>query len=297
MATPIVSPVIPTYSAATPYLTIPEYLASPTGVDTSQLVVRGTTQQNTDALSQTIARASSSVDRFVRKVLAATVDTQAGEYRQLPGGYLWIKLDNTPILQVNDVSVGNSPAALTSLSDLSQVRIGKSSIKVPLFNFNPSPVPYGYSFDRWYAVTTYVNGYANTLLAASIAAGGKTMTLISTLGIAVGQQLTMYDPGFTEAVVVQSVVGNVVTIVGTFQFAHTVVAGSATQAVSVSALPAVVKEATVLYTTALIKTRTAGSFVIPQIGGQPAQTAKTSTGGSREQELAEDLLADLRRAA
>lgn len=290
MVLPVNAPSVTTYTSRRPYLTPAEYLASPTGVDVSQLVVGGTDQQNADALVQTIARASSAIDRFCHQVIAATLDTQSGVYKMKRDGTLWIKLDNTPILQVTNVQIGINPSGLTALTDLSNVWIGKKTVKVPLANLNFPYAPPGFTYGDWFAVVTYVNGFANEILTAGVAQGGNTFTLDSTLGLFPGMMPTFYDPGQTEQVTILSVVGNTVTITGTFAFAHS--AG-----VSVSTMPPYVKEACVLYTNAFVKQRGDDSIVMPSMGSEPSQTESTGGANGSDISLAEALLADLVRTA
>ena len=290
MATPITSPLISTYASRTPYLTPAEYIASPTGVDVSQLVPGGTNQQNADALAQTIARASSGIDSFCRKVLAATLDTQVGTYRVNRDGYILIKLDNTPIVQVNDVAVGIMPGQLSSLTDLSGVWVGRKVISVPIANLNFPP--FGFGASKLYAVTKYVNGWTNCLLAPPNAAtaGAATITVDNPLGIIPGLPVTIYDPGFTENVTVLSVSGNTVTLTAPLAFAHAV-------GVSVSALPPYVKEAAVLWTSGLIKTRGDDSYVMPAEGAQPSRIVGTMGDLGEDFALAADLLMPICRVS
>lgn len=289
MTDPVISPSITTYASHTPYLTPAEYIASPTGVDVSQLVVNGDAAQQEDALKQSIARASSAIDRFCRKVLAATVDTQAGMYRIHPGGVLRIKLDNTPIIQINSVSTGYSPETLEPLSSLAGVWIGKSTIDVPVATGLPGRLvlaPRG----RVYAVTSYVNGWANSLLAEDAAEGASSVEVDTALGILPGVPLMIYDPGASEQVVPTAVNGTTVTLADPLASAHQ--AG-----VAISALPPDVKQAAVLWTSALIKTRSDDAYVMPAMGAQPSQTEEISAEGRTDLGLAQQLLTPLRRVA
>jgi hypothetical protein len=292
MASPVIAPTSPTYVSRTPYLTSAEYLAAPTGVDVSQLVVNGTTQQNAEALKQTVAMASSAVDGICLQVIAATLDTQADIYRVQRGGVLKIPLDNTPIVQVNDVKVGLVPGSLVSLADLSQVWIGKKVIEVPVYGVNFPPTSYAMGRGGgMYAVTSYVSGYANCLLIAPVAIGATTFTVDSPLGILPGMTVSICDPSNSEQVNVLSVMGNVVTLNTPFQFNHAV-------GVAVSTLPPKVKEAAILLTTVLIKTRGDDSFVMPSLGSEPSQMTKLDAGsGGPEMSLAMKLLAPHRRSA
>lgn len=279
----IVNPIVPTYASRTPYLTPAEYTASPTGVDVSSLVAGGSAQQNADALAQTIARASSWVDTECRKILAATLDTQAGRYRVSADNTIRIPLDNTPIVAVVDVSVGSSQAGVQLLpaTTIPLVEISRKTITVPV------QFPAGAAVA---AVVHYVNGYANSLLSGAAAAGATTIAVDSTLGIIPGMQVTIYDPGATEQVTVVAVAGNAVTLAAPLLFQH--------QAdVAVSALPPAIKQATVLKTSALIKTRGDSAFVMPSLGSEPTQKQTLDPSGSGDETIAAELLAPFRRVA
>ena len=279
----VTSPIVPTYSSRIPYLTPVEYEASPTGVDTGNLVPDGTTQQNADALVQTIARASSWVDTECRKVLAATLDTTAGRYRVRGDGTITVPLDFTPILQVTSVQAGSTPSTLSPLGDLSNVWLGRKVATIPLWGV---PVGSGWA----YAVVQYVNGYANGLLTQTVSAQATTLTLDSTLGIAPGEQLTIYDPGSTETVTVATVTDTGVTLTAPTASAHLA-------NVAVSALPPAIKQATVLLTSALIKTRGDDAIVMPDISGQPSHSQTMDPTGSEDITVAFELLAPYRRVA
>lgn len=286
----VINPVVPTYAARVPYITAAEYLAAPTGVDLSALVIMGTQQQQEDALVQVIARASSVIDTFCRKVLAATVDTQAGRYR-LRNGIMRVPLDNTPIVEVLSIQVGTQPSNLTALSDLSNVWIDRKTVSVPVFPSPLSQAPWvstspssGWeSTDRVFSVISYVNGYPNCLLSASVTAGSSSMTVNNATGIVPGLTVTVYDSGVSEQVVVSSVIGNVVTIVGTFENAHAT-------GVAVSALPPAVKQAAILITSGLIKTRGDDAFLMPEGGGQESGVAAIAGHAGEDFDLAEGLL-------
>lgn len=284
---PAVSANVTTYASREPYLTSAEYIASPTGVDISELVVGGNDAQQADALKQTIARASSAIDTYCRKVLAATLDTQSGRYRLRSDGNLIITLDNTPIIEVTNVAIGATPNQLTPLQDLSGVWINRKTIEVPVAAITqPGPWLGG----KLYVVASYINGWANCLLTADAAQGATAITVDSALGVQAGLPMTVYDPGASEQVVVLSVVGNTINLASPLTAAH--LAG-----VAVSALPPVIKQACVLWTTGLIKTKGDDSFVMPAIGAQPSQITPEYAEGIRDLNTAAGLLQSFRRAA
>ena len=290
---PVVAPYIPTYASYTPYITAGEYTAAPTGVDVSQLVPGGTSVQNADALTNTIARASSWADDYCRQVLASTVDTTVGYFRINREGLIRVPVEFGPVVQVNSVSVGYTPSTVTALTDLTDVWIQRKVVTVPVFTSIPILQP---SYNgRWmgsrlFTTVQYVNGYANTLTATATLVGGSTLVGVSSLGVIAGMGLTIYDPGATELVVVLSVVGNTITTVTPMRFAHGV-------GVSISAMPPSIKQAVIFYTSALIKTRGSESFEMPGYGAQPSKGVPMEEDGLQEIGLAQELLEPFRRVS
>lgn len=280
----ITSPIVSTYSSRTPYLTPAEYTASPTGVDTGNLVPGGSTAQNADALVQTIARASNWVDTECRKVLAATLDTQAGRYRVKADDTIRVSLDFTPILQVTSVQAGPTPSTMAAITDLSNVWLGRKVVTIPLWGIIADQCS-----GMVYATVQYVNGYANTTLDATAAAQVTTLNLTSTLGIVPGQQLTIYDPGSTEAVTVATVTPTSITLTVPTVWAHLA-------NVAVSALPPAIKQATVLLTSALIKTRGDDAIMLQEVG-QGTEHQAMDASGSEDATIAFELLTPYRRVA
>jgi hypothetical protein len=291
VATPASALYVPTYASRSPYLTPAEYLASPTGVNVSQLVVGGTAQQNADALLQTISRASGLADDYCYQILAATLDTQVGRWRVTSEGTIKVPLAFTPAIQITNVSVGPQPNMMAALPDLSNVWIGRKVVEVPVWGVN-FPVPgltTRSSSGYLYTAVTYVNGYANTVITGATTAGATTLLVDSTLGVLPGMQMTIHEPGVSERINVLSVTGSTVTLAAPLVNAHTVGA-------NVSALPESIKAAVVLLTSALIKTRGSEALVMSSMRGQPAKTAKVEDGGLEEIDLAVEWLSRHRRA-
>ena len=280
----VFAPNVTSYASASSYVTAAEYSASPTGVNVSQLVPRGTLQQNTDALNIVIARASSFADMFCKQILSATVDVESGRYRIQRGGQLRVPLRNTPVIAVNSISVGFAPSAMAVLPDLSNVWIDRKVLLFPLGAAPLLPTANALSPDgKIFVIVNYVNGYANASTMAPVTVGATTVTLSSTAGIAPGLQLTVFDPGNTETLFVTSIVGNTVTFTSGFQFAH--VAGS-----NISAFPDAIKQAVILITSALIKTRGSEAIVMAQMKTMPSQTSPIDSGGFQEITLAKEML-------
>lgn len=258
MAAPVVALNVPTYATYTPYITTAEFLAEPTGVDTTQLIPGGTSAQNTAALARKIAQASSYADDLCYQVLAATSDVQSGEYRLRRDGAIHVPVANSPLIQVDDVQVGVVAGQLTPLDDLSGVWLGRKVARIPVTRSLPALTITGRPGvaagpGRVFAAVTYVNGYAHTLLAASVAQGASQITVKGALGLVPGLPLTIYDNSSTEQVTVDAGY----TLGSTTVPLTAPLANNHTAPVSVSALPPFVREAVVNLTAYLIKTREA----------------------------------------
>lgn len=298
MAAPVTAPYVPSYASYTSYLTVNEFLAEPTGVDVSQLLPGVATAAAQNAvLTRLIARASSQADVICHKILAATLDVQSGEYQVKSDGTIRVTVDNTPLIQVTDVKVGNMAGQLSSLSDLSGCRIGKKVVRVPVATFNStfsllSATP---SRSGWlFADTTYVNGYAHTLTAAGSIAGAMSIQVANPLGIFPGLPLTIYDGTANGVNTEQVIVASSYVSGTTIPLASPALNGHA-PGCSVSALPGFVREAVLSLSTMLVKTRGSNSFVMPMGPGQAEHAAAQLPGAGEDYELAVSLLEPLRR--
>lgn len=281
MVTPVVAPYVPSYAARPPYLTAAEFINSPNGVDTSQLVPGASVATNAAVLKAVILAASGWVDAICHQILAATLDTQVGIYRVRPDGTVWVPCDYTPIVTVNGVSWGYVPSSMNTLSDLTGVWIQR---KVAI-------LPIGACIGRIYLALQYVSGYANTLLADAVNAGDQVVDVVSPLGVVPGLTLSINDGALTEDVVVDTsyVLGaTTVPTAAPLQFAHVV-------ETSITALPPRVKEACAHLTSALIKTRGAEAIVMSSMTEQPTTKELIQSGGLADVEVATSLLGDFIR--
>lgn len=291
MAEPIFAPYVPTYANRTPYITPAEFSSAGTGVNVSQIIPGASTVANADALAQIIARASSIADDFCHQVLAATVDTVSGAYRVQRDGTLKVSAPFTPVVSVNQIQLGREPSALTELSDLSKVWIDQKIITIPLAGFQARG-GYWSRPDRMFAVIQYVNGWANTLTTDAVGKSTSVIPVLSTVGIAPGMQMTVYDigNGQSEQIIVASTTDTTITTATPLSFVHDT-------GVAVSALPPFVKQAVVHITAGLIKSRGVQAIVMPPLGQQPKQeTGYGATGtGKAEMDRAAQLLAPIVR--
>lgn len=293
--------VAPAYSTirpifSTPYITAAEYKQAPTGINVEQLV-KGDPAASLAELNNTIARASSWIDNYCGQILSATVDTDAARLPVDRLGAIHVHPRQTPICAVQAFSYGTSPNSLVALSDLSNLWVEAHEFHIPLtqgvtswqgpLQFG-SPRPGGWVYAQW----TVVSGYPNTTLAATATTGATSLQVADATGVVAGRtQLALYDGGQTENVQVASswTSGTTLPLVSPLQFPH------AQTGVSVSALPPSIKQAGILLTTALIRTRGAAAIVAPSAGQLRASLSKAS--GADEQVLADiDLAMDLLEA-
>lgn len=302
MAAPVTAPYAPSYATYTPYLTPAEYLAEPTGVDVSALIPGASGAAQTAVLTRVIGRASSWADQYCRKILAATLDVQSSEYRVFADGTIRVPVDNTPLIQVTNVSVGVMAGQLTALPDLSTCRLSKKVVRIPVGQVLASA-----SLASWasaasarrgwvFADVTYINGFAHAQTATSSLAGATSIQVTGTgLGIVPGLPLTVYDGAVNGANTEQVIVGpgyqfgsSTVPLASPALYAHG--AGC-----SASALPGFVREAVICFTSALIKTRGSDSYVMPSGPRQQMKVEELLPGAGEDVDLAMELLEPLRR--
>lgn len=292
-----------------PYLQPAEYLHAPTSVDTSSLTVDGTVGDQTQELRNCILRASAWMDNYCNQALWATLDIETTRARTNRRGKLFIHPKCHPILEVRDVQFGGLPSQLSSLSDLSNVWIEEQTIIVDSvasttfsgsLNYG-SPRPGGELYVRY----AYVNGWPDTTINASIAAGVGTLTVADSTGIYGGPttalatastppatQLTIIDGELTETVSVASVAGNVLTLNGVTQHAHQ----ARTDALlPVTALLPSVREAAILATSAAIKTRGNEALVMGSIEGGGGRISTSDASSVQDLMDARELLRPVRR--
>jgi hypothetical protein len=298
----VVNPTAPTYPTRSLYVAPWEFLNAPTGVDTTQLVPGGTTQANQAALVLQLTRASALADNLCQKVLAATVDTQYGRYRVQADSWLGpvvkVPLDYTPIVAVASVSYGWTPSSLAALSSLADVAIHKKTATIPLAPSNTLSGPLSTSFGSHAHVSvSYVNGWANTSVNGAVAAGATSVPVASDLGIVPGQQLRLASASNSEVVTVASSYTATANGTATSVPITSGTVGTYASGDTATALPQDIKQAVILLTKALIKTRASQSLELPRAGGDtPGPEHSLSAGVSSDYDLAIELLAPYRRA-
>ena len=287
-----------TNSNSIPYLTIQEYKDAPTGVDIDNLVFNSIDPEAQDKeLANVISRASSWIDTYCNQVLGATLETETQRTRVSSNGSLIFHPRYSPIVSLNSLQYGTDPQTLYTLTDPSVCWLENQQVIFPYAMWSSTmtsqgPVQFGYPGITG-AITflkySYVSGFTNTLLDANNTIGQTSITVKSSMGIIVGQELTIYDGLYTERVTVSSNWNgtNVIALTAPLVYAHT--AG-----VSVSALPPSIKEAAILVTTSFLKVRGDNSLVMG-VGTLPSQAAPGNQNIGTELAMAQELLKPYRR--
>lgn len=289
LATPWVPPSTP-WQVVDPYITASEYRSAGTAVDTSALIPGGTDQQQTVALCRRIIQASQWANEICDQTLAATVDIETRDRNIVKSsGNIVIPLKYWPVLEVQGVSLGYTPASLAAVSDSSNFWMsGRKILTVPTSSYPGASL---------HSQVTYVNGWGNSILATSTTAGATSLHLDSTLGFYVGRTYTIYDSeNGDENFTVTSVTANTNTI-GTSVLLYDHTLPTAPDAISVSGMPPSVKNAVVELTSASIRTRGVLSLEMLSMGAQPRTEIGIEDGAMVNLQMAVDLLDDFRRVA
>ena len=294
----ILPPYVATYATHAPYITVNEYLASPTGVDTSNLVPTGGNLTNAQTLANTVLRASGWADSLCSQKLAATVDTRAGKF-PVRNGQVTIPLPFAPVVMVSSISMGWTPSTISVLPSTSTADVWvdpDNTLTLPLPNLSyGNPDRYYFGGRDVYASVQYVNGWANTQLSATATAGATTLTVASGLGIVAGQQLALYSMTAGEVV---TVAPGYVPSVATGPVSVPLVSGTQGAYASgdtLTCMPQEIKQAVIYLTSVLIKTRGAESLTMRSAGGGPMESDHLEGGALNDFEFAVDLLAPYKR--
>lgn len=287
-----------TRERALPYITISEMKNAPTRVDLTNLIPGGSQPTQDAELANLILRASGAIDNFLDQQLVSRVRTEVARPRINRRGEVFIHPDHTPIVELRSFKYGATPANLGAVDDLSNVQIDEHYFTIVLGPFVGGSSEGSLEFGRTlgpdqplFCEFTYVNGWPVTGLAADVALGGAQITVKDSAGIIAGDRLAIYNSDKTEDVVVQSVTGNVVTLTAGTASAHT--AGTGALAVGISAMPAQVKEAAILITTALLKVGGNGAIVSGQL--RASQKKHKDEVVDPDIQMAGDLLSSFRR--
>lgn len=248
-----------THGLSAPYLTNQEYLNAPTAIDIDNLVFNSSDPDvQASELTNVISRASSWVDTYCNQVLGATLETESQRIRISPDGYLKFHPRYNPVIALTALQFGWPSTNLVTANNVESAWIEDQQVLYPYAGLattitSQGPIQFGFpnaAGGACFIKYTYVNGYANTLIAVATD-GNSSLTVTSGLGITTGMQLKIYDGMYSENV----------TVADTYDFGSTTVPLTApllythTAGVSISALPPAIKEATILATTAMLKIR------------------------------------------
>jgi hypothetical protein len=294
VTTPIaIAPGIATYDTRTSYITVQEFKDSPTAVELSNLVLDGSSLDEDEALAVAIERASSWADALTYQTISATVNTSFKRARVRPDGTVRVALPFKPVIAVLGISTGPKPSMMSPITGTPDIVIGEHGvIEFPVFNTVNGYRAGGVGINSNPLVQViYVNGWANSLTSGPAAAGDLFLPVQSTVGIYAGAQLKIYDGARTESVVVAA--GYVpgaptLPLIAPLRFAHD------SAGISVSALPARVKQAVVLLTSALIETAGNDSIVLSAMA-EPGSLANEKGASAENIALAMDMLDEFKR--
>lgn len=281
---------------STPYLTIAEYKQAPTAIDVDDLVGGGTSAINDQELANVIARASSWMDSHCGQVLASTVDTETQRAYIDRRGFLRIHPRYWPITQIVSLSYGPLPNAIASV-DTSTLWIEQESVIFPIQGFSAAfsgPIQFSGNYSttsEQFVSMTYVNGYPNTTLTASVSAFATSFSVSDVTGFSSGQQFSIYDGSSTEICTVSSSFvpatgAGTLSISSPLKYAHA-------PTISVSALPPAIKQAAIYVTSAILKARGNAALVMQTLTPQTFQT--TNPSAIADYEAAVDILKPFRR--
>jgi hypothetical protein len=262
----IVTPIIRQVSR--PYLTLDEYKNAPTALDYGNLVQGGNQAAQDAELTNAITRASSWIDQYCNQVLAATVDVEQQRTRIRPDGTLRFHPKYFPIVSLDALNIGFYPGQSTAVptASLSAAWLEEQQVVFPLSGADlswSSQGSLGLGFPgspraETYINYTYVNGYPVTTLQTAASAGATTVTVKNGAGIIAGQSIKIFDGASTEDVTVATTYtyGSVTVPLTTgLLYAHAV-------GVSFTSLPAAVKQAAIMDTSAYLKIRGDASLVL-----------------------------------
>ena len=281
-----------------PYLTLTEYKNAPTALDYGNLVQGGNQAAQDAELSNAILRASSWIDQYCNQIIGATVDVEQQRTRIRPDGTIRVHPKYFPIVAVQSLSIGFQPNSLTAVTDPSQGWLEEQQFVYP-YASQPtqwsSQGPLGLGFPgspraEVYVNYTYINGYGNDFIQTAANAGDTTLYVNDGTGFTAGEMITIYDGASTERVTIADTFtfdSNTIPLTAPLAYAHA-------SGVSVSALPAAVKEACILVTSAFLKIRGDASLVM-QVTTRPSGQIADSQNLGNDIAVAQTLLKPFRQ--
>lgn len=274
------------------WLTIPEYTTEPTSVNVTDLVAGGAQAAQTAELLRKLNRATAWCDNVVSQPLQAAVRTETKRVPIGRDGIVPLHPGPWPLIALTAVSIGTTASNLVALADLTPAWVEDDTFMMPITGTSFSSVPIQFGAPRIGRAVlvrySYTSGFPHSELRASSAPGATALTLASTVGMTVGQSITIVDGPSSETTVVTGITSATVVAVTALANAHTYVAGAAT-AIAVHAFPEDLKQAATLASSALIKARGNDSIVMSQML-TPATNAGTDPVASADLRTARSIL-------
>lgn len=253
-----------------PYVTNASFKAYPTFLEVANLRSGDPILADQDAeLYNILLKASAMADRYVELgvssgaaaagTLTAHTRTENSRVRTRYDGRISYHPDHAPVSALTALSTGYSPNSLNPVTDLSNfwVEDGRQIVGYPGGVTSPgfgslqfgSVVAAGDLYAQW----TYTAGFSNTLLAADVAQGATSVPVQDATGLASGQVLRIWDPGHEEAVTVASTYAAGSTTVPLTTGTRNAHSGTASTPIGISAIPADVHLAVILFAAALLQ--------------------------------------------
>lgn len=298
-----------------PYVSVAEFRAAPTWLDSDDLIPGGVQGQQDEELTNVLLRASSWADEFAgggtdRPWFGAHLVTEQCRSRINRNGEVFLHPSDHPVRAVTGLAYGSDFQNMAVLADLTQTWVEDArGIVVSLIpwrgswtgtlEFGAVSQPGGEMFIQY----QYVSGYCNTRLTSAVSAGASSLNVDNSTGLQApstnllgnlsGSTARIWDAGIEEAVTVASgfTTGSL-TVPLTSSLASPHGAG-----VVVSEFPAAVRQAIICYSVGLLMREDVTSDD-PFPGTPYGPTARRSKSGGRSGGLvseAEKLLRPYRR--
>lgn len=250
-----------------PYVSVAEFRAAPTWLDSDDLIPGGASSQQDDELKNVLLRASAWADNHCNLRLGAHVVTEQMRGRVNRFGQLMLHPSNFPVRSVTNLAYGADFQRLTTISNTAQYWVeNEQGIVIALFPNSGqfmgslqfgSVAPDG---GEVFVQIQYIAGYASTTLTANVTPSSSTMPVADATGFLApstalvgtlrGSVARVWDPGQEEAVSVNTgytaVTGPAtVPLAASFQNSHA-------QGVLVSEMPAEIHQAVICYAVGLL---------------------------------------------
>jgi hypothetical protein len=280
-----------------PYISVAEYKDAPTSIDYDNLVVGGNANAQDAELARVILRATSYLNEYLNQDLVASLTTETQRVRLNTQGFIALHPNINPVLSLNAFNYGPTPNNLVALPDPSVCWFENQQIIIPLSQValtysSQGPLSFGGGAPGQpiYAQYTYVGGYVNTRTTANAILGATSITVADASGIIPGEVYRIIDGASSETVTISSTYtygSTTVTLASALTFAHT--AGA-----TLSNLPFVIKEATIIMTTVFLKVRGDNSMTM-NITTAPTANIPGSMRYGNEVQMALDMVSKYRR--